>query len=73
MDDVIERCPVPGCLRLRRPGHVMCRHHWYMVPKSVRDQVWREYRAATGSAEHLQAIRIAIGAVAGDLEHEAGS
>lgn len=22
----------------------MCRVHWYMVPKSLRDQIWKHYR-----------------------------
>jgi hypothetical protein len=26
------------------PEMLMCRKHWYMVPKPIRDRVWAEYR-----------------------------
>jgi len=27
------RCPIPGCDDLIDPSRLMCRRHWYRVPK----------------------------------------
>jgi hypothetical protein len=45
----------------------MCRHHWYQVPKTLRDLVWSTWRsgAGTGTPEHTDAILNAIAAAAG--------
>ncbi len=42
----------------------MCRTHWYLVPKQIRDQVWATWRSGRGahSAEYLETVRMAIGA-----------
>lgn len=40
-----RECPVAGCAHTREPSHVMCRTCWYTVPKELRDEVWRTYRA----------------------------
>ncbi len=37
----LECCPVAGCEDRRRPYQMMCRRHWFRVPKDVRDRVWR--------------------------------
>jgi hypothetical protein len=29
---------------------LMCRRHWFMVPKPLRDEVWAAYRAGDGTA-----------------------
>ena len=39
-----RECPVPGCKDTHPPAHLMCRHHWYKVPKPLRDEVWDSYR-----------------------------
>jgi hypothetical protein len=57
-------CPVPGCDRSRRPSQVMCRTHWFRVPKPLRDQIWFEYRSHRGSGAHLALILEAVVAVA---------
>jgi hypothetical protein len=40
----------------------MCRRHWYVVPKQIRDRVWATWRSGQGalSKEHLEAVRMAI-------------
>jgi hypothetical protein len=42
----------------------MCRRHWYLVPKHVRDRVWSTWRSGQGarSSEHQDAVRAAIAA-----------
>jgi len=54
------RCPVTGCPRRKRMGHVMCARHWFTVPHSVRDRVWAEYKKKPGSPRHQAAVRAAI-------------
>jgi hypothetical protein len=56
-------CPVDGCTGRRTAMQVMCGGCWFKVPKPLRDRIWRLFKTARGSAEHLQAIRQAIGAV----------
>ena len=48
---------------------LMCRQHWFMVPKPLRQQVWGLYRKGqevdkSPSAEYLTAAKAAIAAVA---------
>ena len=50
----------------------MCRRHWYMVPKSLRVQVWAQYTQGQEirkdpTPEYIDALMAAIDAVA---EHE---
>ncbi len=56
------RCPVPGCRAQIDPSRLMCRSHWYVVPKHIRDQVWATWRSGRGahSIEHQDMVRIAI-------------
>ena len=37
-------CHATGCNTKVPPKMLMCRRHWFMVPKPLRDAVWREYR-----------------------------
>lgn len=37
-------CPVEGCTRTHARTKLMCRVHWYMVPKQLRDELWDAYR-----------------------------
>jgi hypothetical protein len=52
----------------------MCRDHWYLVPKRIRDQVWATWRSGRGaySAEHLEMVRMAITACQLELCRPAG-
>lgn len=40
-----RECPVDGCENERDPAHVMCKSCWFTVPKAIRDDVWRTFRA----------------------------
>jgi hypothetical protein len=57
-----RRCPVPGCGEAIDPSRLMCRRDWYLVPKTMRDQVWCTWRSGQGasSGEHKEAVRKAI-------------
>ena len=56
------RCPVSGCRERIDPSRLMCRDHWYLVPKDLRDMVWATWRSGEGALnpEHLHAIHLAI-------------
>lgn len=54
-------CPVNGCTATRDPAHIMCPACWYAVPKTLRDEVWRTYRAVGAWAdESVEARETAI-------------
>lgn len=57
-------CPAAGCHRPVSPDRLMCRPHWYLVPKPLRDVVWATWRsgAGVGTLAHADAIRAAIAA-----------
>jgi hypothetical protein len=59
-------CPVPGCGHLIDPSRLMCRRHWYLVPKQLRDWVWATWRSGEGacSREHHDAVLMAIATAA---------
>lgn len=61
----VDWCAVPRCERPIDPSRLMCRAHWYMVPKEVRDRVWATWRSgrAAHSDEHRAAVRQAVVAV----------
>lgn len=51
------------------PEMLMCRKHWFMVPKNLRDEVWRTYRQGQEITKdptgyYLDAMNAAINAVA---------
>jgi hypothetical protein len=52
---------------------LMCRPHWYMVPKPQRDAVWDAWRGGlgAGSPAHREAILAAIEAVNAKLRAKA--
>jgi hypothetical protein len=55
-------CPVPGCAEPVDPARLMCRRHWYLVPRPLRNRVWATWRSglAAASPEHQEAVRAAI-------------
>jgi len=64
-----HHCHAKGCLIKTKPEMLMCRRHWFMVPKAIRDQVWATYRpgqcdSGLPSKEWHQAADEAIKAVA---------
>jgi hypothetical protein len=58
------RCPIPGCGEEIDRTRLMCRRDWYLVPKQLRDLVWRTWRSGqgAGSREHGHAVLTAIAA-----------
>lgn len=40
-----HHCHATGCTARVPPEMFMCRRHWFMLPKLMRDDVWRTYRA----------------------------
>jgi hypothetical protein len=63
-------CHARGCPVAVPPKMLMCRRHWFMVPKLLRDRVWATYRTgqeegnADVTREYLDAADAAIEAVA---------
>lgn len=60
-----HRCPANGCTRNVSPAMLMCRPHWYMVPRPLRDAVWSAWDngLGAGTAAHREAILAAVEAV----------
>lgn len=57
-DDTHE-CPAPGCTRRVPSIMYACRQHWFALPKSIRDEIWRAYRREPLSDEHVAAMQAA--------------
>jgi hypothetical protein len=57
-----HECAAPGCRALVPLQMLMCRHHWFALPRHLRAQVWATYRKGqevTGghAAEYVAAVR----------------
>lgn len=55
-----HHCHWPGCETKVAPALWGCRKHWFMLPLSLRNKIWRTYRpgqeiSKTPSAEYLAA------------------
>lgn len=64
-----HHCHAHGCIVAVSPKLLMCRRHWFMVPKPLRNVVWATYRTGQEidkrpSEEWLVAADAAILAVA---------
>ncbi len=64
-----HRCHADGCEVPVRPSLLMCRRHWFMVPKPLRDAIWATYRPGQEhdkrpSPEYLETMKEAIRVVA---------
>jgi heme A synthase len=59
------RCSIPRCGKQIDPSRLMCRAHWYRVPKELRDRIWATWRSGEGaySGEHRGAVHAAVVAV----------
>jgi hypothetical protein len=57
-------CPISGCYEEIDPSRLMCRTHWYFVPKQLRDRVWATWRSGDGasSRDHEDAVLMAMSA-----------
>jgi hypothetical protein len=62
---VSHECPVKGCPQRVSPSMLMCRQHWYMVPKPLREAVYAAWQdgAGAGSPAHRAAMKAATDAV----------
>lgn len=59
-----RECPVPGCETFHPRNMLMCRSHWFRVPKPIRDEVWDSYRSEGILSERYgEARQAAIDAV----------
>ena len=43
-DDPALICQLDGCGREKRHDQLFCKHHWFMVPKSIQNRVWNSWR-----------------------------
>jgi hypothetical protein len=59
-----NRCLVPNCRKRIDQSRLMCRDHWYLVPRQLRDRIWATWRSGDGarSPEHREAVLLAISA-----------
>jgi len=62
-------CHAADCAIQVPPKMLMCRRHWFMVPKPIRDAIWSTYRPGqetdkNPSEAYLVNMRAAIKAVA---------
>lgn len=60
-----HHCHASGCKVSTRPEMFMCRKHWYMLPKRMRDRIWAAYRHGQCddwkiSHEYAEAAREAV-------------
>lgn len=44
MPVINHRCHARNCPSPVPPSRFMCRKHWFMVPKKLRDSIWSNYR-----------------------------
>lgn len=52
----LNTCPIDGCTRQHSRTKLMCKMHWYMVPKQLRDELWDAYRGkGIFSEEYMEA------------------
>jgi hypothetical protein len=58
-------CRAPVCKVSVPRSRLMCRPHWYQVPKPLRDRIWATWRSGAGvfDPEYSDAVRQAIEAV----------
>jgi hypothetical protein len=57
-----HRCRIPGCGQAVPLARLMCRPHWYQVPKPLRDRIWATWRSGAGvfDPEYREAVRQAV-------------
>lgn len=65
MTSAAHDCPATGCTARVGRGQLMCRTHWFMVPKALRDAIWDAWRGGlgAGSPPHRDAVLAAVTAV----------
>lgn len=58
-----HECPANGCTRRVAFDMLMCRTHWFMVPRPLQQAVWDTYYGGAGTPPHVEAMGAAIDAV----------
>lgn len=53
-------CPIPECLSVVGPGHVLCRKHWALVPRPIQDTIQHYARTRRSGPSHKRACTHAI-------------
>ena len=59
MTDYAGTCARPGCPRPTSERYVLCRAHWWLVPRPLRAKVWQAYREWRRGYGDLEALRAA--------------
>lgn len=59
-----HKCAAESCLKIVASEMLMCRRHWFMVPKDLRELVWAGYHRGMDEAYHV-AVAAAVDAVKG--------
>ena len=57
-----HKCAADGCDVIVATDLLMCRKHWFKVPKDIRDRVWAGYRRGL-DAEYDAAVAAAVDAI----------
>lgn len=70
-----HHCHWPGCLAQVPPAMWGCKTHWFKLPKTLRDEVWRTYRAGQEqdlrpSADYLAVAKRVQAWIAAEIELE---
>lgn len=57
-----HHCHWPGCEKRVPPAQWGCTHHWYKLPRSLRNKIWAAYRikqedSKTPSARYIEVAR----------------
>lgn len=47
----VTHCPITGCSEQIDPSRLMCRQHWYQVPKPLRNHIWSTWRSGKGAQD----------------------
>lgn len=57
----LKTCPVPGCKTKHDRSLLMCKRHWFKVPKPLREEIWDSYKKdGVLSDRYLDARKAAI-------------
>jgi DNA polymerase beta thumb len=68
-----SKCAHPRCEAMISADYLACREHWFMLPESLRAEVWRAHRAGDRAAHRravLECFRYWSTAVSEELEEE---
>lgn len=60
-----HKCYAAECVYVLPEDLLMCKRHWFLVPRPIRDRVWALFRSGqAGTPEHVAACQEARAAVA---------